>query len=66
VLWYCEDGSDFAFCESVNTGNTVSAKSCNGSRQCKLKKKNPQSTKPEQFFEKEAQKEQRAVGPPKY
>src|ERR1700722_12165438 len=57
VLWYCEDGSDFAFCSSVNTGNPVAAKSCDGARQCKLKKKNPNSTEHEQFFEKEAKKE---------
>ncbi len=66
VLWYCEDGNDFSFYEYVNTGNTVTAKGGAGTRQCKLKKKNPKSTEPEQFFEKEAKKEQRAVGPPKY
>jgi hypothetical protein len=68
VLWYCQDGSDFSFCEYVNTGNTVTAKGCTGTRQCKLVKKKDQKPQEEYvpFFEKEGQREQRNVGPPKY
>lgn len=67
VLWYCEDGTDFSFCEYVNTGNTVTAKSCFGTRQCKLvKKKDQKPVEQEAFFEREGKREQQAVGPPKY
>ncbi|MBI2742366.1 MAG: hypothetical protein HYX48_00420 [Chlamydiales bacterium] len=68
VLWYCMDGNDFSFCEYVNTGNTVTAKGCAGTRQCKLVKKKEQQEPEEHeaFFERDAKREQDAVGPPKY
>jgi hypothetical protein len=69
VLWYCMDGNDYSFCQSVNPGDTVTAQGCDGARQCKLIKKKPGEQHPSErdtFFENEVKKEQRAVGPPKY
>lgn len=43
VMFYCMDGSDFSVCTNVNTGATITALTCDGTRICKPapKKKNP-------------------------
>lgn len=67
VLWYCPDGSDYSLSEYVYSGNTVTAQTSAGARQCKLKKKKEQNEKqPDSQIEKDLKKQQRSVGPPKY
>lgn len=39
IVWFCDDGGDFAVCDDVATGATVIAMNCDGLRQCKAKRK---------------------------
>ncbi|MGD0664974.1 MAG: hypothetical protein ABSA17_04510 [Rhabdochlamydiaceae bacterium] len=70
VVWFCADGGDFSVCNSVPSGATVTAFSCDGLRQCKPveKPKYPpeygqplQEYLPEQL---EQQQMQQEAGPP--
>lgn len=42
VLWHCMDGNDYSICYQVANAGTVTAQSCDGARQCKAVKKQPQ------------------------
>jgi hypothetical protein len=69
VLWYCTEGADYAVCDGIPTGATVSAQSCTGTRQCKpqKKKQGPFPNQPEDhFLQKEEQREEGSVGAPQY
>ena len=67
ILWFCNDkeGTPFAICTDVGSGFTVTAKSCDGTRACKPKKKQPypplKGASTEEYLQKQAEQE---AGPP--
>ncbi len=69
VLWYCQEGADYAVCDMMPTGATVTAQGCTGTRQCKPKPKKPgpfPNQPQDDFLHREEEHEESAVGPPKY
>ncbi len=64
ISWYCMDGGDYALCDSIPTGATVAALSCNGTRICKPSKENPGSQAPTTEEQPNKSYFKRELGPP--
>jgi hypothetical protein len=73
VIWYCVDGGDFSVCNNVPSGATITAFSCDGTRQCKpaQKKEYPdqygapnQEYLPDVLQERQQKQTEQEAGPP--
>ncbi|MBP7075374.1 MAG: hypothetical protein KBA81_08350 [Rhabdochlamydiaceae bacterium] len=70
VIWFCVDGGDFSVCNNVPSGGTVTAFSCDGTRQCRpqQKKQNPDQYGPptEEYLPEQLEQQgmENEAGPP--
>lgn len=70
VVWFCVDGGDFSICNSVASGATITAFSCDGTRSCRPQKKQqnppPYGTPPEEYLPEQLEQQQmeQEAGPP--
>ncbi len=69
VLWFCLDGGDFAICDNVPPGATITALGCDGIRSCKPQKKQQypplQGAPTEEYLQQQEQQGmEKEAGPP--